>query len=136
MADAAPLDAAARTALFAETLARHFDGAEIVASDGLCTVKLGFAGVEADCEVHGVNAAGALVSASLFLQLRGGPLGDASTFVSVSGYGADEREAIVVGCCNWACSFGPLLRDALAPSAQGALVPRAQRGAGSAHAPG
>ncbi|MCC6809285.1 MAG: SMI1/KNR4 family protein [Deltaproteobacteria bacterium] len=93
-----------------ETIARHFAQASVVGTD----VDLGVAGVHIRCRVNGVQAAGGQqTSASLFFELYGGELGPDPIFASVNGYGSSAEEAITSGGCNWACSFGPVLRASL-----------------------
>jgi hypothetical protein len=93
----------------AETLARHFDAASI---DG-ATVRLGFADLVVACEVGAIGRLGGFFAAPLYFRLSGGPLGIAPIFASVSGYERSARNAVIAGTCNWACSFGPVLRSAL-----------------------
>lgn len=96
--------------LLTETIARHFPGARVDKNE----VDLGLGGLSIACRVNGVGAFGSFKTASLFFQLRGGALGKASVFASMSGYGDSDRDAILTGGCNWACSFGPVLRAGLA----------------------
>src|SRR5262245_35551588 len=96
--------------LLTETIARHFPEARIDKND----IDLGFGGLSIQCRVNAAGQNGTIRTASLFFQLRGGALGDAPVFASVSGYGDTEQEAIIAGGCNWACSFGPVLRAGLA----------------------
>jgi len=100
--------------LLVETIARHFPGATI---DGT-VVDLAVAGLRIDCHVNGVRPLGAFSSASLFFHLSGGALGERPIFASISGYEESPEHAVVVGACNWACSFGPVLRAALAGEEQ------------------
>lgn len=100
--------------LLVETTANHFPGARI---DGT-TIDLGFAGLRMDCQVSAVRPLGRFSSASLFYFLSGGALGDEPVFASISGYEETPEHAVVVGACNWACSFGPVLRAALAGEEQ------------------
>ena len=95
--------------LLAETIARHFPRAATTGT----TVALGFADVCLECKVNGIRAVGQQKSASLFLWLRGGALGEAPIFASASGYGASAQEAIITGACHWATVFGPVLQTAL-----------------------
>jgi hypothetical protein len=96
--------------LLTETIAGHFPGARVDANE----IDLGFGGLSIGCRVNGVGEFGVFKTASLFFQLRGGVLGDAPVFASISGYGDSDHDAIVSGGCNWACSFGPVLRAGLA----------------------
>ncbi|WP_412539360.1 SMI1/KNR4 family protein [Longispora sp. K20-0274] len=99
--------------LLAEVIAGHFDGATV---DGR-TVELGFAGARIECRVNAIRqAGGGYHAASLFFRVSGGLLGGRPTFASVSGYAPDPRGAIVIGACNWACVFGPVLRAGLTNS--------------------
>jgi hypothetical protein len=100
--------------LLVETIARHFPDAHI---DGT-TVDLAVAGLRIDCHVNGVRPLGVFSSASLFFYLSGGALGERPVFASISGYDETPEHAVVVGACNWACSFGPVLRAALAGEEQ------------------
>ena len=100
----------AYTSLLAKTIARHFDGARV---DG-ATVEVGFGDLSIACEVDSVRSLGELQSATLFLRLQGGRLGEAPVFASISGYQATAEAAVIEGACLWACSFGPVLRAALA----------------------
>jgi|GEM_PF-301980 len=96
--------------LLAETIANHFPQAVI---DG-DTVALGVAGLHIACKVEGFNDMDAFCSAHLFFNVWGGALGPEPVFTSVSGYSEQREAAIISGACNWACSFGPVLRAALA----------------------
>ena len=102
---AEPLDS-----VFSETIARHFPEARI--SDGV--IDLGFGGLQMKCEVPTTQAFGQGRAASLYMRLWGGAVGEHPVFLSVSGYGDDDHDAVVVGGCNWACTFGPVLRAGLA----------------------
>jgi hypothetical protein len=97
-------------ALLTETIARHFPEARI---DG-GKIELGFAELTMECWVNSVKPLGQFSTASLFFNLRGGALGRGPVFASMSGYGDSEQEAIIGGGCNWACTFGPVLRTGLA----------------------
>lgn len=66
-------------------------------------------GLSISCHVNGVQDIGSTKAASLFFEIWGGGLGETPVFASVSGYEA----AIVTGGCNWACTFGPVLRSAI-----------------------
>jgi len=94
--------------LFAETLARHFEGAKLVGSE----IELPWKGVRIQTQLNGVRESGSAFSASLFMHLVGGPF-ERAVFMSASGYGATHEEAIITGTCNWATSFGPVLRAGL-----------------------
>ena len=89
-------------ALLQETIARHFPAAEI--RDRY--IDLGVGDLQIACWVDAVHEGGGITSAALFFSLRGGELGDAPIFASISGYGATAEAAIVGGACNWACAFG------------------------------
>ena len=101
---------AEQDALLCEIVARHFPEARVAGSE----LELGFGELRMACRVDSVHAFGAMCSASLFFQLRGGRLGAWPVFASVSGYGRSVEEAITVGACNWTCAFGPVLRAGLA----------------------
>lgn len=97
-----------------ETLARHFPAARI--EEG--TIDLGFGGLRLECNVDDCTRHEGLCSASLFMYLSGGTVGDRPVFMSASGYADNEHDAVVTGGCQWACTFGPLLRAGLAGEAQ------------------
>jgi SMI1/KNR4 family protein SUKH-1 len=99
--------------LLTETIARHFPTARVDKNQ----IDLGFGGLSIGCRVDSCAEARGFKAASLFFQLRGGGLGDAPIFASISGYAESDEGAIVAGGCNWACSFGPVLRAALAGEA-------------------
>jgi hypothetical protein len=101
--------------LLRETVARHFPEARVEAQ----AIELGFGELEMSCWVESLRDVGPYKSASLFFLLRGGNLGDAAVFASVSGYAETPEAAIVTGACNWTCAFGPVLRAGLG----GANVP-------------
>jgi len=94
--------------LFRETVVAHVPGAQV--HDGV--VDLGIAGLHMRCHVNGVKAYGSLNVASLFFLLWGGPLGSSPVFASVAGYDNSPERAIVAGACDWAHTFGPVLRAA------------------------
>src|SRR5262245_52004495 len=96
--------------LLTETIARHFPDARIV--DG--EIELGFAELRMRCWVNRIHSVGTYKSASLFFNLSGGALGPSPIFASISGYDESPERAIIVGGCNWACSFGPVLQAGLA----------------------
>jgi hypothetical protein len=100
-------------ALLQETIARHFPAAEIRDDH----IALGVGELEIACWVNDVRETRGLTSASLFFSLRGGELGDAPVFASISGYGPTAEAAIATGACNWACAFGPVLRAGLTDEA-------------------
>jgi hypothetical protein len=100
--------------LLTERIAGHFPGASIT-PDG---IELGFGGLRLKCWVANLNHAGDYTAASLFFNLSGGVLGQPPIFLSASGYERSENNAIILGACNWACSFGPVLRAALAGEEQ------------------
>lgn len=106
--ESTPPSTPALDATVAETIARHFDGSRVEGS----TAHLGFSGITMDCWVNDVVPMGVNLAASLFFNLRGGPLGDVPVFASISGYGPDEVAAVVAGGCEWSCAFGPVLRAA------------------------
>jgi hypothetical protein len=93
----------------ATTLARHFDAARVDGS----TVQLGFADLAVRCQVGSIGRLGRFVAVPLYFWLSGGPLGQQPIFASVSGYESLPRNAVIAGTCNWACSFGPVLRAGL-----------------------
>lgn len=95
--------------LFKETFARHFPEARVVGRE----VELGFGELVVSCSVNDVKPFGTERVASLFFRLRGGLLGPAPIFASISGYGSTDEQAVVSGACLWACSFGPVLRAGL-----------------------
>lgn len=107
-------DTSAHDTLFRDTVARHFPDARLDDDE----IELGFGALRIRCRVDGIHELGGMQSASLFFQLRGGRLGDAPMFVSVSGYGDSAEAAIITGACNWTCTYGPLLRLALADEDQ------------------
>ncbi|KRC53020.1 MULTISPECIES: SMI1/KNR4 family protein [unclassified Nocardioides] len=96
--------------VLAQTIARHFEGAEVSGS----AAAIGLGGVIIDCRVDQLVPTNGQVAASLFFNISGGALGTAPIFASSSGYGTSDLEAIVEGGCAWSCSFGPVLRSALA----------------------
>lgn len=100
--------------LFAETVARHFDQSRLDGS----TVLLGFDDARLQCTVDHVRETGNYVTAALFLYLTSGQLGPSTVFLSISGYGASSDEAIVGGACLWCCELAPVLRAALAGTAE------------------
>ncbi len=61
---------------------------------------------------------------SVFFRVWGGPFGPEAMFASASGYGSSEAEAVVVGACNWCCTFRPLAQIAcgLPPSSESGTV--------------
>lgn len=101
-------------ALLVQIMANHFPDARV--SDQV--VDLGVAGVRIGCRVNAVRPIGVYTSAHLYFHLSGGALGDEPVFASVSGYEESPERAVIVGACNWACSFGPVLRAALAGEEQ------------------
>jgi len=96
-------------ALLTEIIARHFPDARIV--DGI--IELGFADLEMVCQVHAVHDFGPYKCASLYFNAWGGELGPEPVFMSFTGYAEETRAAVITGACNWACSFGPVLRAGL-----------------------
>lgn len=94
--------------LLVDTVARHFPNAIVSGND----VDLGFAGLHIFCRVNDVFDFGQMRSAALFFWLWGGPLGETSSFASMSGYGESDLQAIVSGGCHWSCSFGEMLKVA------------------------
>lgn len=96
-----------------ETIARHFPAATV--EDRV--VKLGVDDLSIECWVNHVGDALGITQTSLFFLLRGAVLGPDPVFASVSGYGPTAEEAITTGACNWACSFGPVLRAGLSDEA-------------------
>lgn len=96
--------------LMAEVLAGHFPSATVTGPD----VELGFAELRVHCQVNSVRELPGMVVAHLWFWLSGGKLSSYPLFASVSGYGDAAREAVITGCCNWACTFGPVLQAALA----------------------
>jgi hypothetical protein len=100
-------------ALLQDTIARHFPAAQIRDDH----IDLGVGDLQIACWVNDVREAVGLTSASLFFSLRGGELGTAPVFASISGYGPTAEIAIVNGACNWACAFGPVLRAGLTDEA-------------------
>ena len=101
-------------ALLVQIMANHFPGAR---TDGN-QVDLGVAGLRIACRVNAVGEIGRSSSAHLFFHLSGGALGEEPVFASVSGYEGTPEQAVIAGACNWACSFGPVLRAALAGEEQ------------------
>jgi hypothetical protein len=105
--------------LLAETIARHFEDGEVDGRTARFTVVDGIA-ASVECSVTDTQRLGAFETASLYLMLSGGGLGDTPVFASISGY--DERSteaAIISGACNWACALGPVLRGALTGEREG-----------------
>jgi hypothetical protein len=102
-------DTSAHHALLCETVARHFPEARIEGHE----IELGFGDLRIACRVDSVHEIGAVRSASLFFELRGGRLGTARVFASVSGYADSAAKAIITGACNWTCTYGPVLRAGL-----------------------
>ena len=100
-------------ALLTETIARHFPEAKIHGED----IDLGVGDLTITCWVNSVTEMPAFTAASLFFALRGGALGTAPIFASMSGYGDTVQEAIATGACNWACAFGPIVRAGLTDDA-------------------
>ena len=97
-------------ALLVQIMANHFPGAEIDGQE----IDLAVGGLRVSCRVNGVGKVGDYSAAHLFLYLSGGALGAEPVFASVSGYEETPERAVIVGACNWACSFGPVFRAALA----------------------
>lgn len=64
--------------------------------------------------------------ASLYLSVTGGQLGEVAIFASVSGYEQTPEGAVVVGACNWACAFGPVVTAGAVPPETG-RVPDAEQ---------
>lgn len=107
------LDDLSRDELLCEIVARHFEGAEVDREAG--EVVLGFGDLVLACHVNEVRLMADVHTASLFFALRGGRLGDKPVFASISGYNRQKIEgAIIEGACLWCCTFGPVLRAALA----------------------
>jgi hypothetical protein len=99
----------------AEIVGHHFDGwsaAGTVASIGMGDVKI-------DCRVNNLRSHDSYWTASLFYSISGSAFGPDPVFASMSGYGQDPRDAILTGGCNWACSFGPVIRMALGAEVDG-----------------
>jgi hypothetical protein len=97
--------------LLLETIARHYEGATI--HDDVVDINL--EGVSIRCHVDSGRQVGDSdsYSAALFFELFGGPLGTVPIFASVSGYESSVERAVVLGGCNWACTFGEALKSAL-----------------------
>lgn len=95
--------------MFVERFAAHFPGA---VTDG-SVVTLPFGGLTVRCELAGLDTLANQHSAALYFWISGGPFDNGPVFASVSGYGESPLEAVVMGCCNWACAFGPVLRAGL-----------------------
>ncbi len=99
--------------LLTETIARHFPEARIEGAE----IDLGVGDLKITCWVNGVTEMPSVTAASLFFALRGGALGPAPVFASMSGYAATAEQAIATGACNWACTFGPIIRAGLTDDA-------------------
>jgi hypothetical protein len=97
-------------ALLSETVAHHFPEARIEED----AIKLGFGDLQISCFVDAIREIGPYNAASLFFTLRGGRIGKAGVFASVSGYAETAEAAIITGACNWTCAFGPVFRAGLA----------------------
>jgi hypothetical protein len=95
--------------LLVQGIARHFEGATVEGN----VARIGLGGVEIHCSVYNIRQTGSFFAASMYFRLYGGPLGPAPIFASVSGYEESPVAAVVGGACNWACSFGPVLRSGL-----------------------
>lgn len=106
--------------LLATTIADHFPGARVSKEPEAewTTVALGFGDIQIDCWVNAIRDWGNTKVASLFFELSGGSLDDGGVFASISGYAATPEAAIITGACNWACTFGPVLRAGLAAEEQ------------------
>ncbi len=102
--------AAEHDRVLVETIARHFPAARVDGND----VHLGVRDLRIHCVVNNVREAANYTSASLFFWIEGGALGERQVFASVSGYESSAERAIILGGCNWACAFGPVLRAGLA----------------------
>lgn len=111
--------AAEHDTVLVETIARHFPSARIDGND----VHLGVRDLRIHCVVNHVREAASYTSASLFFWIEGGALGERQVFASVSGYESTAERAIILGGCNWACSFGPVLRAGLAGDVDPELTP-------------
>ena len=96
--------------LLVQIMANHFPEAR---TDGQ-EIELGVGDLRLACRVNAVGRVGSYSAAHLFFYLSGGALGDEPVFASVSGYEETPERAVIVGACNWACSFGPVFRAALA----------------------
>jgi hypothetical protein len=92
-----------------ERFAAHFPGAMVTGP----TVAMPFAGLSVRCELGEAQMFGGKHTVACYFWLSGGPFDNGPVFASVSGYGANPMEAVVMGCCNWACAFGPVLRAGL-----------------------
>jgi hypothetical protein len=101
-------------ALFRQVFADHFPGARVEGSE----VDVAFGNLRIACSVADVHDGGKFVAASLYFSLASSKLGDEPVFASMSGYGQTAKEAIVTGACNWAHTFGPVLRAGLAGDEQ------------------
>jgi len=101
-------------ALLVRIIANHFPEARTSGDQ----VELGVAGLRMACRVNAVRPIGEYASAHLLFHLSGGALGEEPIFASVSGYEETAEKAVIIGACNWACSFGPVLRAALAGEEQ------------------
>lgn len=101
--------AAADTELLVQTVARHFDDAQIVGP----VVHIESLGLSITCQVASLSETGSGVAAAIYFDLAGAAFGAHPVFATISGYGSSPPEAIVEGACLWCCSFGPALRSAL-----------------------
>jgi len=103
--DSGPTEKSLQSVLV-ERFAAHFPGAVVKGAE----VALPFGGLTVRCQVNNVGGKGDLRSAALFFWIAGGPFDNSPVFASVSGYGPTPMQAVVIGCCNWACAFAPVLR--------------------------
>jgi len=109
-------DANGHDALLCQVVAGHFPDARI--DTDTHQVELGCGDLTIACRVNAIHQFGDTKSASLFFSLRGGRLGALPVFASISGYSDTAESAIITGGCNWSCTFGPVLRAALAGETQ------------------
>ena len=101
--------ATAHDQLLIDTIARHFPEARV---DG-AIVWTGIGSLAIACQVESTRVVGGIHTASLFFTLRGDELGP-PVFASMTGYGKTHEDAIVTAGSNWAGTFGPVLRAAIA----------------------
>lgn len=98
--------------LLAEVIASHFHGARVVEADGAQVVELGEGLPRIQCVVDDMRP-DPPYGAFIFLEVKGGRLGETGALVTASGYGPGAQGSVVTAGCNWACAFGPVLLTAV-----------------------
>lgn len=94
--------------LLVSTIARHFPDARV--EDAV--VDVGFGGLKIGCRLGAAYAFAGIESVQMLFTLEGAGLRGPIEMM-MSGYGESRERAVVEGACQWACSFGPVLRAAL-----------------------